>query len=491
MSTKSVSNSKNLTIVVIGASGDLSLKKIFPAFYTLFQQKLIPENFHIVGFSRTNMDDEAFRERIKNFLPESNSAAMIDNFLKRCYYCQGNYNEIQDYAKMGDLIQKLEAGNLSSKIYYLAIPPFLFLTVSDALAHSNLIHAQEEKGIWTRVVVEKPFGKDRESSDELTAGLQKVFREEQVYRIDHYLAKEVIQNLMVIRFANLILEPLWNRQYIQNVRISWMEDIGIEGRGGYFDEYGIIRDVMQNHLLQILALVAMEQPIQLKADYIRDEKVKVLRCIPPVTLSQLVVGQYGPGVMQCKKCEVKNGYRDEEGVPKDSITPTYAAVALLVKNRRWDGVPFLIRAGKGLSKRTTEIKIQFGEVPGNIFIETAPQLTPNELLIQVQPNAMIALRIVNKVPGLSLVLGESDLDLSYESAFESRIPEAYELLLLDVIRGDKSLFIRSDELEAAWDIFSPVLLELEKKRIQPVVYPFGSDGPYTADLLASKYGTAW
>jgi glucose-6-phosphate 1-dehydrogenase len=285
------------------------------------------------------MTDETFREKIKNFLPE-NSASTIDDFLKRCYYCQGNYSEIQDYAKMGNLIQQLEEGNLSSKMYYLAIPPFLFLTVSDALAHSNLIHAQEEKGIWTRVVVEKPFGKDRESSDELTAGLQKVFREEQVYRIDHYLAKEVIQNLMVIRFANLILEPLWNRQYIQNVRISWMEDIGIEGRGGYFDEYGIIRDVMQNHLLQILALVAMEQPIQLKAGYIRDEKVKVLRCIPPVSLSQLVVGQYGPGVMQCKKCEVKNGYRDEEGVPKDSITPTYAAVALFVKNRRWDGVHF-------------------------------------------------------------------------------------------------------------------------------------------------------
>jgi len=483
---------KDLTIVVIGASGDLSLRKIFPAFYALFQKKLLPERFRIIGFSRTEMNDEIFREKIKAFiLKENMPVSDLDEFLKRCFYSRGRYDEFQDYERMGDLIRQLEEGHLSNKMYYLAIPPFLFLPVSNALAHSNLIHTQEEQGVWTRVVVEKPFGRDRESSDELTAGLQKVFREEQVYRIDHYLAKEVIQNLMILRFANLILEPLWNRQYIQNVRISWMEDIGIEGRGGYFDEYGIIRDVMQNHLLQILALVGMEQPIRLEADYIRDEKVKVLRCIPPITLSQLVVGQYGPGILQCKKCEMKHGYRDEEGVPKDSITPTYAAVSLFIKNRRWDGIPFLIRAGKGLSKRTTEIKIQFREVPGNIFTETAPQLTPNELLIQVQPNAMIALKIVNKIPGLSLVLGESNLDLSYESAFETRVPDAYELLLLDVIRGDKSLFIRSDELEAAWDIFSPVLLELEKKRIQPVIYPFGSEGPYTADLLASKYGTAW
>ncbi len=491
MTVKTISL-KDLTIVIIGASGDLSLRKIFPAFYALFQKKLLPERFRIIGFSRTEMTDDIFRDKIKAFITrEQIPTNDLDEFLKKCFYCRGNYDDYQDYKKMGELIQQLEEGNLSNKIYYLAIPPFLFLTVSNALANSNLIHTQEEKGVWTRVVVEKPFGRDRESSDELTAGLQKVFREEQVYRIDHYLAKEVIQNLMVLRFANLILEPLWNRQYIQNVRISWMEDIGIEGRGGYFDEYGIIRDVMQNHLLQILALVGMEQPIRLEADYIRDEKVKVLRCIPPVTLSQLVVGQYGPGVLQCKKCEVRHGYRDEEGVPKDSITPTYAAVALFIKNRRWDGVPFLIRAGKGLSRRTTEIKIQFREVPGNIFTETAPQLTPNELLIQVQPNAMIALKIVNKIPGLSLVLGESNLDLSYESAFETRVPDAYELLLLDVMRGDKSLFIRSDELESAWDIFSPVLLELEKKRIQPVIYPFGSEGPYTADLLASKYGTAW
>ncbi|MCA1900877.1 MAG: glucose-6-phosphate dehydrogenase [Candidatus Hydrogenedens sp.] len=489
-----ISNSslqKNLTVVVIGASGDLSLRKIFPAFYALFAKKLLPQKFRIIGFARTDMNNESFREKIRAFLlSQAHNTQDIDEFLTRCFYCRGNYDEYQDYEKIGKLIKELEEGKLSNKIYYLAIPPFLFLTVSNALAHSNLIHSQGED-VWTRVVVEKPFGRDRESSDELTSGLQKVFREEQVYRIDHYLAKEVIQNLMVLRFANLILEPLWNRQYIQNVRISWMEDIGIEGRGGYFDEYGIIRDVMQNHLLQMVALVAMEQPIKLEADYIRDEKVKVLRCISPITLSQLVIGQYGPGILQCKKCEVKHGYREEEGVPKDSITPTYAAVSLFVKNRRWDGVPFLLRAGKGLSKRMTEIKIQYREVPGNIFTETAPQLLPNELIIRVQPDAMIALRIVNKIPGLSLVLGESNLDLSYESAFVTPVPDAYELLLLDIIRGDKSLFIRSDELEAAWDIFSPVLHEMEKKRIQPVIYPFGLDGPYTADLLASKYGTAW
>lgn len=481
---------KNLTLVIVGASGDLSLRKVIPAFYTLFAQKLLPNNFRVIGFARSNLDNNSFRDKIKEWFDRLKIVTnndSLDAFLTNCFYCQGNYDNVKDYEKLGKIIKEAEKDTVSNKIYYMAIPPFLFLPVANALAESHLVHP-EETDAWTRVVVEKPFGRDRITSDELTAGLQKVFNEKQVYRIDHYLAKEVIQNLMVLRFANLILEPIWNRQYIQNVRISWMEDLGVESRGGYFDEYGIIRDVVQNHLLQMVALIAMEQPIRLEATYIRDEKVKVLRCIPPVTLSQLVVGQYGPGVYQGV---MHKGYREEEGIPKDSITPTYSAMVLFVKNRRWDGVPFLIRAGKGLSKKITEIKVQFREVPANIFSETAPQMSPNELIIRVQPDATIALKITNKIPGLSLSLGESYLDLSYESAFESRVPDAYELLLLDVIRGDKSLFIRADELEAAWDVFSPVLWELEKKRIQPVIYPFGSDGPYTADLLVSKFGTVW
>ncbi|MCX8065974.1 MAG: glucose-6-phosphate dehydrogenase [Candidatus Hydrogenedentes bacterium] len=487
---KSVYSQVPLTVVVIGASGDLSMRKIFPAFYALYVQKHLPHKFYIVGFARTPLNTDSFREQIGLWLEKevrNISLKERDDFIGNCYYCQGNYNNIDDYNRLGKLIEELEKNEKSNKIYYMAIPPFLFLTVSNSLHLSNLSNDSGGQ-TWTRVVVEKPFGRDRESSDELTVGLQRVFREDQIYRIDHYLAKEVIQNLMVLRFANLILEPIWNRQYVDNIRISWMEDLGVEGRGGYFDEYGIIRDVMQNHLLQMVALIAMEQPIRYEADYIRDEKVKILRCITPVSLSHLVIGQYGPGI---HKGEQKVGYREEEGISLSSITPTYSAVVLFVKNRRWDGVPFLLRAGKGLSKKMTEIKVQFKDVPANIFSEIVPHMSPNELVIRVQPEAMIALKIVNKVPGLTLSLRESYLDLSYESAFETRVPEAYELLLLDVIRGDRSLFIRSDELESAWDIFTPVLHELENKRIQPTIYPFGSDGPASADLLASRFGTTW
>lgn len=490
VSPKTLHTNRSLTVVVIGASGDLSMRKIFPAFYALYVQKHLPQKFSIVGFARTSLNTDTFREQISKWLDKEIKNITLtekDNFLRNCFYCSGNYDSIEDYNKLGKLIEELEKEGKTNKIFYLAIPPFLFLTVSNTLHLSNLAH-NPDNSTWTRVVVEKPFGRDRESSDELTLGLQKVFREDQIFRIDHYLAKEVIQNLMVLRFANLILEPIWNRQYVDNVRISWMEDLGVEGRAGYFDEYGIIRDVMQNHLLQMVALIAMEQPIRYDADYIRDEKVKVLRCIPPVSLSQIVIGQYGPGTHNGVQ---KVGYRDEEGIPKNSITPTYSAVVLSVKNRRWDGVPFLLRAGKGLSKKMTEIKVQFKDVPANIFAGIVPHIAPNELVIRVQPEAMIAFKIVNKVPGLTLSLSESYLDLSYESAFEMRVPEAYELLLLDVIRGDKSLFIRSDELEAAWDIFTPVLHELENKRIQPTIYPFGSDGPASADLLASKFGTTW
>ncbi len=490
VSSKTLHTNHSLTVVVIGASGDLSMRKIFPAFYALYVQKHLPKKFYIVGFARTSLNTNTFREQISKWLDKEIKNITLtekDNFLRNCYYCSGNYDSIEDYNKLGKLIEELEKEEKTNKIFYLAIPPFLFLTVSNTLHLSNLAH-NPHNTTWTRVVVEKPFGRDRESSDELTLGLQKVFREDQIFRIDHYLAKEVIQNLMVLRFANLILEPIWNRQYVDNVRISWMEDLGVEGRAGYFDEYGIIRDVMQNHLLQMVALIAMEQPIRYDADYIRDEKVKVLRCIPPVSLSQIVIGQYGPGIHNGLQ---KVGYRDEEGIPKNSITPTYSAVVLSIKNRRWDGVPFLLRAGKGLSKKMTEIKVQFKDVPANIFAGIVPHIAPNELVIRVQPEAMIAFKIVNKVPGLTLSLSESYLDLSYESAFEMRVPEAYELLLLDVIRGDKSLFIRSDELEAAWDIFTPVLHELENKRIQPTIYPFGSDGPASADLLASRFGTTW
>ncbi|MBN1441239.1 MAG: glucose-6-phosphate dehydrogenase, partial [Planctomycetes bacterium] len=291
------------------------------------------------------------------------------------------------------------------------------------------------------------------------------------------LGKEVIQNLLVLRFANLIFEPIWNRDHIRSVQIVWKEDLGLEGRGGYFDSYGIIRDVMQNHLLQILALAAMEPPGRLDAAHIAREKVKVLRAIPPPALDEMVLGQYTSSLRGGRRIP---GYTDDETVPEGSITPTFAAVRLRVENPRWQGVPFLMRAGKGLEDRLTEIRIHFREVPSNMFCDDRGCPAPNELVIRVQPDEAIYFSIASKVPGMGLRIEPRRLDLQYRTAFTEHLPDAYESLLLEVIRGDRSLFIRSDELEAAWDIFTPVLEEIEERRIVPEPYEFGSHGPESA-----------
>ena len=481
-----------LSIVVVGASGDLALKKIFPALFALFCQELLPKQCRVIGFARSPWSVEKFRGRVTRHLtcrysPGEKCEEDMQAFLERLDYIAGQYDSADDFRRLGSSMQATGAGTPENRVFYMSIPPFLFLPVARSMEAAGLVKRNGAEA-WSRVVIEKPFGRDRASSDQLTRDIGEVFTEEQTYRIDHYLGKEVIQNLLVLRFANLIFDPVWNRACIDYVRISWMEDIGIEGRAGYFDEYGIIRDVMQNHLLQIVALVAMEEPISLDAKYVRDEKVKVLRSIPAVTLDDIVVGQYTDGEYQGQPYA---GYLEEEGIPGDSITPTYAATAVHVKNRRWDGVPFLIRAGKALDARMTEILIRFREVPSNIFAGTAAHLSPNELVVRVQPDAGIAISIINKVPGLTMQHQESSLDLRYESAFKTVIPDAYECLLLDVILGDKSLFIRADELEAAWDIFTPVLSDLETCTIKPQGYAFGSSGPRSGQALAALYGAEW
>ncbi len=481
-----------LSIIVAGASGDLAVKKIFPALFALYCQGRFPEKFHIAGFARTDMSSATFREHLAGpnlvcrYGPCDHCSGKQEAFLKHISYVSSPYDSPEGMRKVN--LALLGEGGMDgqeNRIYYLSVPPFLFLQVTQTLAAAGFL-ARGGSG-WDRVVVEKPFGNDRASSDELTQGLGQFFEEDQTYRIDHYLGKEVIQNLMVLRFANLIFDPIWDRAYIDHVDISWMEDLGLEGRAGYFDRYGIIRDVMQNHLLQMVALIAMEQPVSMDSKYVRDEKVKVLRSIPPLALDDIVVGQYTAGEMKGKRYP---GYLEEHGVPEGSIADTYAAAVLHVRNRRWDGVPFRLRAGKGLNARMTEIRIHFRSVPGNIF-DGAAAMQPNELTIRVQPDAAIAFRIMNKVPGLQIDLGESFLDLNYASAFNAKIPDAYECLLLDVIEGDRALFIRSDELEAAWDIFTPVLHELERQRIKPEPYVFGSSGPEKAKQLAARYGASW
>jgi glucose-6-phosphate 1-dehydrogenase len=485
-----VNRKEGLSAIIVGASGDLALTKIYPALFALFCQDLLPHEFVAFGYSRTPMTDEEFRRRVSEhltcrYVPESNVCTrLMEEFLGRCHYVAGQYDSPSDFLELYGRLKPLEQEVGNNRLFYMAIPPFLFLQVAQALGKAGLVRCEGERS-WARVVIEKPFGEDRESSDELTRSMAQVFSEPQTYRIDHYLGKEVIQNLLVLRFANLIFDPLWNRNYIDSVCISWTEDAGVEGRGGYFDSYGIIRDVMQNHLIQILSLVAMEEPLGLDAQYIGDEKVKVLRCIRPLQVSDMHLGQYTAGTLNGRP---HPGYLEEDKVAPASITPTYAAAVLKVHNRRWDGVPFVIQAGKGLNTRMTEIRIRFRRMPANIFARDVDPDMSNELTIRVQPDEHIALRIMNKVPAHDLRLAESLLDLRYASAFPTTIPDAYESLLLDVIQGDKSLFIRADELQAAWDIFTPALHEHEQSGARPEAYDFGSSGPAGAMRLLESYG---
>ena len=460
---------KNLKIVVIGASGDLARKKIFPALFSLFSQGLLPEKVEFVGFARSDYSDEAFRRRITEtltcrYVPGERCADKMESFLSRTSYLRGDYGDPEAY-------KALSSGPLSDKIFYFSIPPAVFAETAEALGASG--SAAPSDGAWTRVVVEKPFGRDRESFDELNQRLSAVFPEEWIYRIDHYLGKEMVRNIQVLRFANQIFKPVWDSKHISRIDISWSEDIGVEGRGGYFDNYGIIRDVVQNHLLQMLALVAMEPPPSLSATDIRNRKVELLKAITPLKPEDVDIGQYVAGVVDGVE---HPGYRDDPTVPDDSITPTFARMNLEVLNERWEDTAFTVTAGKALATRESLIRIVFRASRSNIFCALdggCPM--PNELIMRVQPDEGITLKITTKAPGSAMRFHSKELDLTYSEAFDAEvIPEAYENLILDVVKGDKSLFIRADELQAAWDIFTPLLRHLEENRIQPRQYPFGA-----------------
>ncbi len=481
---------RELTIIVVGASGDLARRKIFPALFSLYCQGLLPERFNVVGFARTPMTDDAFRARITEkltcrYAPGSSCTDRMDEFLGKCRYVAGQYGSRDAFLDLFQVLQEVETGGDANRMYYLAVPPSVFFDVAQAVGGAGLVRCGSTDP-WSRVVIEKPFGRDRESSDTLTRRMGTVFREGQTYRIDHYLGKEVVQNLMVLRFANLIFEPIWNREHIRGVQVSWKEQLSVEGRGGYFDNYGIIRDVMQNHLLQIMALLAMERPARLDGHSIRDEKVRVLRCVSPVGIEDMVAGQYAGTT---RGSTYLPGYTEDPTVPDGSRTPTFAAAALQIRNERWRDVPFLITAGKALDAGMTEIRVHFRGVPGNLFCGDNGCPPPNELVIRVQPREGIYFSIVTKVPGLGMDLDVKNLDLSYTSAFsDAIIPDAYESLLLDVVRGEKTLFIRDDELEAAWDVFTPALKQMDEERIVPQPYVFGSTGPAAAAELARRYG---
>ncbi|XP_062077111.1 glucose-6-phosphate 1-dehydrogenase, chloroplastic-like isoform X2 [Humulus lupulus] len=484
-------NESTVSITVVGASGDLAKKKIFPALFALFYEGFLPKHFTVYGYARSKMTDAELRNMVSKTLTcridqRENCGEKMDHFLERCFYHSGQYDSEKNFAELDKKLKEHEAGRVSNRLFYLSIPPNIFI---DAVKCASL-SASSGNG-WTRVIVEKPFGRDSESSAALTKALKLYLEEDQIFRIDHYLGKELVENLSVLRFSNLIFEPLWSRQYIRNVQLIFSEDFGTEGRGGYFDNYGIIRDIMQNHLLQILALFAMETPVSLDAEDIRNEKVKVLRSMRPLKLDDVVVGQY--------KSHTRGGvnypaYTDDDTVPKGSLTPTFAAAALFIDNARWDGVPFLMKAGKALHTKRTEIRVQFRHVPGNLYnrnFGTDLDRATNELVIRVQPDEAIYLKINNKVPGLGMKLDRSNLNLHYAARYSKEIPDAYERLLLDAIEGERRLFIRSDELDAAWSLFTPFLKELEEKKIVPEYYPYGSRGPVGAHYLAARYKVRW
>ncbi|KAI9792547.1 MAG: Glucose-6-phosphate 1-dehydrogenase [Peltula sp. TS41687] len=477
--TAAVELKENTIIVVLGASGDLAKKKTFPALFGLHRNKFLPKDAKIVGYARTKMDREEYLKRVRSSIktPTKEMEEQLADFCNLCSYISGQYDQDESFVHLREHLEELEKERKEhNRVFYMALPPSVFITVSEHLKK----HCYPDNGI-ARIIVEKPFGKDLQSSRELQKALEPNWTEEEIFRIDHYLGKEMVKNLLILRFGNEFFGATWNRQHISNVQITFKEPFGTEGRGGYFDEFGIIRDVMQNHLLQVLTLLAMERPISFSAEDIRDEKVRVLRGIPPIEPGNVIIGQYTRSLDGSKP-----GYKEDDTVPRESRCPTFCAMVIYLKNERWDGVPFILKAGKALNEQKTEVRIQFKDVTSGIFKD----IPRNEMVIRVQPNESVYVKMNSKLPGLSMQTVVTELDLTYRRRFSDlKIPEAYESLILDALKGDHSNFVRDDELDASWRIFTPLLHYLDSnKDIQPMEYPYGSRGPAVLDDFISSYG---
>ena len=484
--------------VLFGATGDLSHRKVFPALYQLWRTDLLPHEWRLIAVGRRPYDDESFRAEVRKALelysrvaPEE---ARVGPFLGRIDYHQGDFGDDATFDRLAERLATCEAehGTRGNVVFYLATQSTVFPLVVGQLGRCGLDH-EVHGGGWRRVVIEKPFGRDIDSAKRLNREVGKVFRESQVYRIDHYLGKETVRNLLVFRFGNGIFEPLWNRRYVDHVQITVAETIGVEGRTAFYEETGAVRDILQNHLLQLLTLVAMEPPATFDADALRDEKVKVLRAIgeptPDEVERDIVRGQYGPGWVEA---QAVTGYRHEPEVDPLSETETFVAARLEIDDWRWSGVPFFLRTGKRLPKRASEIAIQFREVPHRLFRDAAVDPEPNLLAIRVQPDEGILLRFGSKVPGLGLDIRAVTMDFTYGSAFSTDSPDAYETLILDAMLGDASLFTRADEVEAAWRIASPILETWESEPAPHFPnYDAGTWGPDAADELIARDGQHW
>ncbi|XP_031552278.1 glucose-6-phosphate 1-dehydrogenase-like [Actinia tenebrosa] len=477
-----MTDGKDITtlIVVFGASGDLAKKKIYPTLWYLYRDNLLPKATFVVGYARSALTVAQLRAKTEPFMNiKDEEKAKAEEFFKICSYVKGSYNEKSAYLALNTELDKIGVKNMQNRLFYLALPPSVFVDATQNI--KDFLTAN--KG-WSRVVVEKPFGKDSDSSAQLSNHLSGLFQEKSLYRIDHYLGKEMVQNIMVLRFGNRIFGPIWNRDSIKSITIGFKEPVGTYGRGGYFDEFGIIRDVMQNHLLQVLALIAIEKPASIHSEDLRNEKVKVLKCMDPVKLSDTVLGQYvGNPDMEG---DAKHGYTDDPTVPAGSITPTFATCVFYIRNERWDGVPFILKCGKALNEKKAEVRIQFNDVPGDIF---SGKCKRNELVIRLQPNEAIYLKCMIKEAGMSFQPVESELDLSYSYRYQDvKMPDAYERLIIDVLAGSQGNFVRSDELAEAWRIFTPLLHQIEREKIKPIPYKFGSRGPAESDELVKKHG---
>jgi glucose-6-phosphate 1-dehydrogenase len=470
------------TMVVFGASGDLARRKLVPALYGLDCDGLLQDDFTVVGFARTKKDDEGFRAEMRRAVEEHSGRAVTDEiwrrFSARLHYLTGQYDDPELIERIGAFVGGRESSCTTGRyLFYLALPPNIVKQVLEQMKAGGVVprRAADEQA---RLMIEKPFGDDLESARELNRLVRDVFDESQVYRIDHYLAKETVRNLLVFRFANAIFEPLWNQEHIANVQITAAEEIGIEDRGEYYDGAGVVRDMVQNHVLQVLALVAMEPPLAGDAESVRDRKVEIFKSLEPVGKDDVVFGQYA-------------GYRDEEGVAQDSTTPTFAALRLAVSNWRWKGVPFYIRSGKRLGKKVTEVNVQFQSIPVCVLDreDVCPHVKPNVLTIRIQPDEGIHLGFCVKIPGREDRVGTADLGFKY-SDLGKRLEDPYERVLLDCLEGVPTLFWRADGVEAAWRAVEP-LLEHEKSGDRLRIYRPGSWGPKESSELLERDGASW
>ncbi|TMC22297.1 MAG: glucose-6-phosphate dehydrogenase [Chloroflexi bacterium] len=494
-------------VVIFGATGDLTQRKLLPTLAHLIHDHPLPQSFSIVAFARRPLTDEQWRamalESINKYMPEDDrlDSAAQKNFAQHLFYCQSTFDDREGYTKLADLLERLdnELGTAGNRLFYLATPPetapdIVFHLGGTGLARPARSDNNGEEESWTRIVLEKPFGRDLPSAQKLNRTLARVFRENQIFRIDHYMGKETVQNILAFRFANGIFEPLWNQKYIDHVQILVAESLGIGTRAPFYEQEGAIRDIVQNHIMQVLCLTAMEVPAAFEADDIRDEKVKLLRAIMPLTPEQVttrtVRAQYTAGIIDGQPLV---GYREEAGVAPDSTTETFVALKLFVENWRWADVPFYIRTGKRLPKRNTEVTIQFKRVPHQLYKPSETQgLIPNYLTLRIQPDEGITLKLGAKVPGAAQQLRTVDMSFNYNTAFGIESPDAYERLIADCMIGDATLFIRRDEIEAAWRIIDSIT-SAWKTMPASTVHPYvaGTWGPAEADALIESDGRHW